>query len=185
MGMWAYPNTEEKIARLEALMSAPIPIERLDDLWDLVGDDTFFDMAGGLPKGKDLRPVLAISLDESFAWSSEARFKDPGVPFERLRALAEPYRDVPLSDICVDPRSDGSPESAGANVAAMVLDSRTAEHDPSRFEVEPGLAPATHVVRDVETGKVYRFEHVYGVIVEPVEGSHAESLYARPASPKP
>lgn len=182
MGVWAYPNDDEKATRLEALMSTPLPKGRLQDLYSLMGDDTLFDTGHSLPEDGDLRHAVAVTLDELFNWSTEARFNVGTVPFERLRALVEPFRDVPVSRISVEPVSDGTPEAAVAAVGAIVVGER---FSPTRFEAEAGLGPATHVVRDLETGDVYRFEHVFGVAIQAEPGSYADAVYSQAGSPQP
>lgn len=174
MGVWAYPDSEEKVTSLEIKMSSPIPARRADaDLYHLVGDDTFFDMTSGVPSSADVRPLVAITLDEWVNWSAPGSFQSGTVSFDRLRDLIEPYRHAPISDLSTEPVSDGSPEAAMSGLWAIVGEPAESPVDASRFDVAPGYAPATHALRDRETGKVYRYEHVYGVVVEAAPGSFA------------
>lgn len=175
MGTWAYPDDEARIARFSDLMAKPIGADRLNDFYHILGDDTFFDMVGGLPPGEDVRPLAAMAVDEVANWSAETSHGD------RLRVIVEPFKDAPLARLSAKPVSDGRPESAVVAVIQVVDPDASAD----RFEAEPGLAPGTHAVRDLETGKVYRFEHVYGVIFEAPRGSHAESAFAKAPTFRP
>lgn len=172
MGTWAYPNDDAKVDRLARLMAHRMDAEHKGDLFNLLGDDTLFDMIDGLPPMGDMRPLVAMALDEMVNWTVEARY------FERLSAMGEPFKDVPFADLSTKPVSDGRPESAIAAVKEIV----DPEANDDRFEAEPGLSPGTHAVRDLDTGKIFRFEHVYGVTIEAAPGSHAHSVFAKAPS---
>lgn len=168
MGTWAIPQTDEAVTRLEQLMASPVSASgAADALYPLVGDDTLFDMIGMAAEsdpGADVRPLVAITLDEWANWMSDARFARPWEDGcrERVRALAQGYRGTTIEDLVMRVMV---PDTAEGARAAYALLSGTPEAAP-QFDVAATDAPGVYAVRETASGSLSRLEVVFGVIAE-------------------
>lgn len=179
MGTWATPQTDEAVTRLEQLMASPIAASgAADALYPLVGDDTLFDtigLAAERAPGADVRPLVAVTLDEWANWMSDARFARPWEDGcrERVRALAQGYRGTSIGDLVARVMV---PDTAEGARAAYALLFGTPEAAPE-FDVAATDVPGVYAVRETASGSLSRLEVVFGVITE-ADPAMAEALLA-------
>ena len=95
-GTWALPDSDEKLRKLEALMSKPLKVgvdaEATSALYDLVGDDVLYDILGDL---SDQDPEANIWEDPDVI----ARFEELGIEVKQpeLQPVPMPVQPAPAS----------------------------------------------------------------------------------------
>jgi hypothetical protein len=149
MGVTTVPKTPQAMEALEAIMGSPLEARGASGkVFGLLNDDTLHDMldlAARSGPDVDVRPLVALSLDEFVNWAGDASW--PGDVRERGAALVSRFADAAslalVADILGIPRASAQ----------------------ERLDARRGTAPGTHAVRDAETGEIFRVEAVYGVVL--------------------
>lgn len=181
MGTWAIPQTDDAVRRIEDLMASPIAASRATDLlYPLVGDDTLFDMIGlaaDRDPGVDVRPLVAITLDEWSNWMSDVRFSRPWEDGcrARLRDLAHSHSGVAVEDLVSRVMVPDTPE--GVRLAYALL-FEVPEAAPE-FEVAATEVPGVYAVLEAASGSLSRLEVVFGVVsqAEPVVAASLRAVH--------
>jgi len=161
MGVWAQPDTFEKIERLERLMQAPLSAGNYHGtLGGLLGDDSTFDnidIAAGRNRDVDIRPIIAATLEEWSRWTAPEAWTvrwEPGVR-EKASEIAARFADADFAGLFPKPMNPDTPEAA-AEIVGNILG-----YDPdypfSNFRVAR-IMPGIYAVVDPDEGKLYRVE---------------------------
>jgi len=188
MGTSFVPRTAMAMEAVERLMgnSMPACLDPGGRLGGLLDSDNLADMFGRAAAAGpdvDVRPLVAIELDEYVNWTSCEGW-DPDV-VERGRHLVAAFRDADVSRHVDRLVMEDTPEAALARVAEIQgLDEEAAG---ARLDARRGFAPGTFVVMDSGTGEAFRTEAVYGVVFavppDAMERVEAEIPATAPAAP--
>jgi hypothetical protein len=166
MGVWNAPFTAEAMSRLENLMAAPLPAhEAQASLRSLVGDDGLFDMilrAMTVDRNADVRPLVAVVLDEWVDWTPVENWQRALAPSIRARAAALVPKFTNI-DVAAMTAGDIAPEDPREAIKRLRFEPGTL------CEVVGGVAPGTFVITHSATGDMYRVEVVWGSSVKAPE----------------
>jgi len=178
MGSWAYPNTVERVRRLESLMETPVRAEGAEELLhDLIGDDSLLDnihLAKGNDPAADVRPAIASTLEEWTRWYSVEQFMDPWEPGtrERVRELATSFADADYAGLFPRPLNPDTPDAAVAIVQNILGD------DPDRpvtdYDKVRRIMPGVYAVVDPDEGTLFRVETARNLVIPAHEDVEAD-----------
>ncbi|WP_238231128.1 hypothetical protein [Methylobacterium hispanicum] len=160
-------------------MASPIAASRAwVALNPLVGDDTLFDMldlASDRNPEADVRPLVAITLDEWANWMCDGRFRHPWGDGcrERLQALAKAHAGTAIEDLVSRVMVPDTLEGARGAYALLFGSPEAAPE----FEVVRTEFPGVYAVRETASGSLARLEVIFGVIAE-AEPSMVDALRA-------
>ncbi len=166
MGIWSIPNTDEAMSEVERVMSRPLGARVAGDmLFRLTGEGRLYDMidkAAGRDAEADVRPLVAMLLDEWSNWTATEDLSPSwGSPLrDRARRLAEAFRDAHVSSLVPTAMPD-EPDAAVAKVAA-ILDVRGPHGN--RFMATRGHGPGVWAVLDCALDALFRVDVVHGQV---------------------
>lgn len=169
-GTWSLPESPEQLARLEELMSEPLPVgpdavNATEQLYDLVGDDELFDRLGDLAlqdPDADARPVIQQRMAEMDI--------ELNIPAEPTQTIQEKSFGTPIGGAMDQPLGEGSARFELVDIQLPPTEGDIHELGSVNFDVLPGvehLRPAdeeysdTLYYRDPITGGIFSFYYAF------------------------
>lgn len=168
MGTWAAPTTIDRVETLIVRMSSPIRADQaVDVLYDIMGDDSLFDMialAREVRVDADVRGLVTLRLDEWLNWTPASDMKfEAGEASGLLRqALEHGCTLIGEDDVLYALLKQTGPDAARASVAHVLdLD----EEGAKTLETFDGLVEGTDAVQAPD-GRIFRVEGIWGIVTE-------------------
>lgn len=89
MGTWSFPNTEETFEKFEKFMSKKVTLKDKDKIYDILGDDSLFDVLDNLESDmvsnkEDIRIHIFYRFEELMSMGKECFVNMPDNVWNKL-----------------------------------------------------------------------------------------------------